>query len=110
MNITRTLNSRERRRLEVHGMVPVDAIDPACSTRKLIENKTTHLYRYGCYLQDTNVELEDFISIRAAGRSSVASFVHLRGFNHHLHKFTIALYSSISLIYVYNFFLIVKLN
>ena len=89
MNITRTLNSRERRRLEIHGMVPVDAIDPACSTRQLIENKTTHLYRYGCYLQDTNVELEDFISIRAR-KSSVASFVHLRGFNHHLHKFTIA--------------------
>lgn len=97
MNITRTLNSRERRRLEVHGMVPVDAIDPACSTRKLIENKTTHLYRYGCYLQDTNVELEDFISIRAAGRSSVASFVHLRGFHHHLHKFTIALQHFINL-------------
>lgn len=91
MNITtRTLNSRERRRLKVHGIVPVDALDPNCSTRKLIENKTTHLYRYGCYLQDTNVELEDFI-LKRAGKSSVASFFHLRGFNHHLHKFTIAL-------------------
>lgn len=84
MNITRTLNSRERRRLKVHGMFPVDAIDPACSTRKLIENKTTHLYRYGCYLQDTNVELEDLISTRAR-KSSVTSFFNLRGFNHHLH-------------------------
>lgn len=108
MNITRTLNSRERRRLEVHGMVPVDAIDPACSTRKLIENKTTHLYRYGCYLQDTNVELEDFISIRAAGRSSVASFVHLRGFNHHLHKFTIALQQHFINLCIQFFFLLLN--
>lgn len=85
MSITRKLNSRERRRLEKHGMIPVDAIDPACSTRELIENKTTHLYRYGCYLQDTNVELKDFIAIRRARKSS-ASIFHLRGFNKHIFK------------------------
>lgn len=81
MSITRKLNSREKRRLEKHGMIPVDALDPACSTRELIENKTIHLYRYGCYLQDTNVELEDFIAIQrvAAGKSSFSIF-NLRGF------------------------------
>lgn len=79
MSITRKLNSRERRRLQAYGMIPVDALDPACSSRELIENNTTHLYRYGCYLEDTNVELEEFIAIRNRRKSST-SFFHLRGF------------------------------
>lgn len=81
MSITRKLNLREKRRLRMHAIVPVDALDPSCSARELIENKTTHLYRYGCYFQDTNVELEEYFSIPTA-RSS--SRFHLRGFHHHL--------------------------
>lgn len=59
-NLIRKLNSRERRRLSMHNLIPVDAIDPACSTHELIENKATHLYRYGCSsLQDANIEIEN---------------------------------------------------
>lgn len=59
-NLIRKLNSRERRRLNVHNLIPVDAIDPTCSTHELIENKTTHLYRYGCSsLNDVNIEIEN---------------------------------------------------
>lgn len=62
----------------MHGIVPVDALDPTCTTRELIENKTTHLYRYGCYFEDTTVELEELVSIPRAERSSFR--FHLRGF------------------------------
>lgn len=59
-NLIRKLNSRERRRQSVYDLIPVDAIDPACSTNELIENKATHLYRYGCSsLHDANIEIEN---------------------------------------------------
>lgn len=59
-NLIRKLNSRERRRLNVYNLIPVDAIDPTCSTHELIENEATHLYRYGCSsLQDANIEIEN---------------------------------------------------
>jgi hypothetical protein len=57
--LVRILNPRERRRMSVYNMIPVDAVDPKCSTRKLIESNTTKLYRYGCSLQDMNLEIED---------------------------------------------------
>lgn len=43
----RELNSRERRRLNIYNLIPVDAIDPTCTTRELIENNAAHLYLYG---------------------------------------------------------------
>lgn len=77
-NLIRPLNSRERRRYETYGMLPVDAIDPECSTRELIEsNGTKLLYRYGCPLGEMNLELQ---------RESVIvkrNFIfHLRGSHH----------------------------
>lgn len=81
MSITRELNSREKRRLRLHGIVPVDSLDPSCTTRELIENNTTHLYRYGCFFQDVNVELEE-LTMRAEKSSSR---FRLRGFHHHFH-------------------------
>lgn len=53
-NLIRKLNSRERRRLNVYGILAVDAIDPGYSTRELVHAKTK-LYRYGCNLNGTTV-------------------------------------------------------
>lgn len=78
MSITQKLNPRERRRLKVHGIVPVDVLDPECTMKELIENKSTHLYRYGCYFQDTNVELEEYVTAPSGEKNS--SRFHLQGF------------------------------
>lgn len=57
-DLTRKLNARERRRLNVHQMLPVDAIDPSCPTRNLVEcHQTKALYRYGCSLAEMNLEI-----------------------------------------------------
>lgn len=57
--LIRKLNSREARRFTEYQLIPVDAIDPDCTTRELIQKKTTHLYRYGCKsLQEATVEIE----------------------------------------------------
>lgn len=94
MSIFEKLNLREKRRLKVHGVVPVDILNSSCTTKELIENNTTHLYRYGCYFQDTNVELEDFT--KRAEKSS--SCFRLRGFLHHFH-FMVQIFST----YQYDF-------
>jgi hypothetical protein len=74
-NLIRKLNSRERRRLSLYNMIPVDAIDPSCSTRVLIENKTTKLYRYGCSMQDMNIQIE------GSGLARKKNLIfHLQGF------------------------------
>lgn len=76
--LIRKLNARERRRLVVHRMLPIDAIDPTCSTRELIEHHNTNvLYRYGCSLTEANLEVENDRSSGAKKRSFLCS---LRGF------------------------------
>lgn len=70
--LIRKLDPRERRRLNVH------AIDPSCSTRTLIEhNQPKLLYRYGCKLEEMNVELQPN---SAAVKKNVIS--RLRGCHH----------------------------
>lgn len=56
----RKLSARERRRLNVHRMLPADAIDPSCSTRDVVElHQTTLSYRYGCGLAEMKLKIED---------------------------------------------------
>lgn len=77
--LIRKLNSREKRRLTVHGMLPLDAIDPSCSTDKLIgHNQAKHLYRYGCRMAEVNLEIEpDTVAVKKRNL-----IFHLRGFPH----------------------------
>jgi hypothetical protein len=45
-DLIRKLSSREKRRLQTFGMLPVDAVDPSCSIRHLIEkHDVKFLYR-----------------------------------------------------------------
>lgn len=55
-SVIRDLDPREKRRYFTHGMLPVDAVDPSCLTRQL---EARILYRYGCGLEDMNIEIED---------------------------------------------------
>ena len=58
-NLIRELSPREKRRFVVYGTLPVDAVDPLCSTRELVENHQTKLlYRYGCGLEEMMLEIE----------------------------------------------------
>lgn len=76
-SLTRNLNARERRRLTIHRMLPVDAIDPTCSNYNLTERHQTELlYRYGCGLAEMNVETEDVIDTTEHGNF----FSRFRGF------------------------------
>lgn len=88
-NLTRKLSSREKRRLSVYNMIPVDALDPLCSTRELIENKATNLYRYGCSLQDMNLKIGNNSSMEKKNL-----IFHLQGF--------IIFISSLIFIYIKN--------
>ena len=79
-SLTRNLNARERRRLTFHRMLPVDAIDPACSTQNIIKrNQMELLYRYGCGLSETNLEAEDVMDNTEQGNF----FSRFRGFHYH---------------------------
>lgn len=79
-NFVRKLNARERRRLDVHRMLPADAIDPKCSTRNIVErHQTKLLYRYGCSLMETKLEIEDNSEKHHKKRSFLFK---LRGFWH----------------------------
>lgn len=73
--LNRQLNSRERRRCNLYGMLPVDAIDPQFSIRELFDaNEMKFLYRYGCKLEEMNLEQQ--INSVIVKRNF---FFHLRG-------------------------------
>lgn len=71
--LTRELNPREKHRYLTHGILPVDAVSPLCFTREL---RTKILYRYGCGLEEMNLEIEDNGSIEKQN-----PIFHLRGFH-----------------------------
>lgn len=52
---SRKLNSRERRRLKVHNMLPVDALSSPCSLRT---SEIFDFYRYGCGIEDARTKIE----------------------------------------------------
>lgn len=54
-NISRKLSSRERRRLKVHKMLPIDALSPSCTPRA---SETIDLYHYGCRFEDSKTRME----------------------------------------------------
>lgn len=72
-NLIRDLNPREKRRLLTHDLLPVDAVSPTCFTRDL---QAKILYRYGCSLQEMNLEIED----NEADENRNKIF-HMRGFH-----------------------------
>jgi hypothetical protein len=84
--LIRELTQRERRRMNVHGLLPVDAIDPLSVTRDVIEqHQTKFLYRYGCELKETMLsiqELENNNSNKNIEPKRNLIF-HLRGFFRH---------------------------
>lgn len=76
----RKLNARERRRLNVHRMLPADTIDPACPTQDIVkQHQTTLLYRYGCSLAEMKLEIEDDSEKKKRKKSFL---IQLRGFFH----------------------------
>lgn len=80
-NFSRPLNCRERRRLKVLQMLPVDIIDPSSSVQDLIEKfQVKQLYRYGSGLDETIIEIESN-SADAKGKK----FSQLRGLHRHHH-------------------------
>lgn len=86
--LVRELNSREKRRYRVHGMIPVDALDPSILKQDIIEqHRTNFFYRYG-----TNLETDD----KSAAVESRNVFSRIRGF-----KSSICNHHTQSLIFIY---------
>lgn len=78
-NLIRKLNPRERRRLNVYQMLPVDAIDLTYSARTSAQcHETKLLYRYGCGLTEMDLQIDDFDN--GIERRNLIS--RLRGFYH----------------------------
>lgn len=76
-DLIRKLSSKEKRRLQTSGMLPVDAVDPSCSIRHLIEqHDVKFLYRRSWGLIEMNPQLKDSGD---AVRRNV--FLYLRGSN-----------------------------
>jgi hypothetical protein len=53
-DILRELNSRERRRLKVLKMLPIDAVSPTHSPRG---SEIIDFYHYGCGLDDSKAKM-----------------------------------------------------
>jgi len=83
-SLARELNPRERRRLYVYGMLPVDAIDEKFSPTLLAAAdggfaNLKLLYRYGCDLDQMNVGIGGHTNEVVPERSKPTSFFQLRG-------------------------------
>jgi hypothetical protein len=90
--IVRKLNSRERRRLNLFNLVPVDAVDPKCTIKELTATNALQIYRYGTTnVRQMNLEIYSKIdgnvrSSKKNGRKKKNLIFHLQGFyNHHYH-------------------------
>lgn len=102
LNLIRSLNAREKRRFLVHRMLPVDAIDPSCSTRDFIEHHQTKLlYRYGCSLSEMNIEVENGSNPSVEKRKFLP---RLRGFHHRFSSNVVTRLILHSLIFIYRFY------
>lgn len=62
MNLNRQLDPREKRRLKIHYMLPIDVLDPSCRTSELVYNKVKTLYYYGSGLDKMFLNLDNFKS------------------------------------------------
>ena len=76
--LTRPMTAREKYRYLLHEMLPVDAVDPYTLTNEL---RAKVLYKYGCDLEDMNLEIfgrdiihERFSIFQMRGFSSI--FTH----------------------------------
>ena len=60
MNLNRQLDPREKRRLKIHYMLPIDVVDPSCRTSELLNNNVQTLYYYGSGLDKMFLDLDNF--------------------------------------------------
>lgn len=62
MYLNRQLDPREKRRLKIHYMLPIDVVDPCCRTSELMHNNVKTLYYYGSGLDKMFLDLDNFKS------------------------------------------------